>query len=94
LVLEYMQALGKLSGPNKVTLVWIPGHEGILVNEEVDRLAKDRANKDAVGQAAGVPFAAGKKSHQQLLETGAPDQMGSLSQLPSFLGAEEIASAS
>jgi hypothetical protein len=34
LVWECMQVLGKLCDFNKVTLLWIPGHQGILGNEE------------------------------------------------------------
>jgi ribonuclease HI len=37
-----MQVLEKLSELNKFTLVRIPGHHGILGNEEADR-AKERA---------------------------------------------------
>jgi ribonuclease HI len=40
---ECMQVLENLSKSNKVTLMWIPGHQGIPVNEEADRLAKGGA---------------------------------------------------
>jgi ribonuclease HI len=43
LVWECMQVLEKLSKSNKVTLMWIPGHQGIPGNEEADRLAKEGA---------------------------------------------------
>jgi ribonuclease HI len=38
-----MQVLGKLSQFNKVTLVWIAGHQGIPRNMYADRLAKEGA---------------------------------------------------
>jgi Ribonuclease HI len=45
----------------KVTLVWIFGYQGILTNEEADRLAKEGANKDRIAQVIGVIFPAGKE---------------------------------
>jgi ribonuclease HI len=40
---ECMQVLEKLSKSKKVTLMCIPGHQGIRGNEEADRLAKEGA---------------------------------------------------
>jgi ribonuclease HI len=38
-----MQVLEKPNELKKITLVWIPGHQRIPVNEKADRLAKEGA---------------------------------------------------
>jgi ribonuclease HI len=60
LVWEYTQAPEKISGPNKVTIVWTPGHHAIPENEEADKLTKEGTNKVYVDQTAGSPFAVDK----------------------------------
>jgi ribonuclease HI len=45
---------------NKVTLMWIPRHQGILGNEEADRLAKEGAVEVPPNQFAAIPFGVGK----------------------------------
>jgi hypothetical protein len=45
----------------KVTVVWISGHDGILGNEKMDKLAKEGTDKDPVDQTNGIPFAVGKE---------------------------------
>jgi len=62
-----MQALEKLSGSNKGTLVCITGHQGILGNEEVDKLAKEGINRVPSDQIAGIPFVVGKEVIRSLL---------------------------
>ena len=42
---------------NKVTLIWVPGHEGHMGNEVADRLAKGGANRTVQGPAPWVPAA-------------------------------------
>ena len=61
LVWDCMLALERLCGLNKVTLVWVPGHQGIPGNETADMLAKKGANEAPIGQVTGIPFAVGKE---------------------------------
>jgi ribonuclease HI len=68
LVWECMQMLVKLSKFNKVTLVWIPGHQGIPCNEEADRLAKEGAVEVPPDQFAAIPFSVGKNLIKKQLE--------------------------
>jgi ribonuclease HI len=68
LVWECMQVLEKLSKSNRVTLVWIPGHQGIPGNEEADRLAKDGVAEVPPDQFAAIPFSVGKIPIKKQLE--------------------------
>jgi len=60
-VWDCMLALNQLGKMNKVTLTWIPGHQGILGNEVADELAKAGTLEDPKEQVIGVPFATGRK---------------------------------
>jgi ribonuclease HI len=61
-------SIGKLNELNKVTLVWISGHQGILGIEEVDRMAKEGAMQVPLNQFTGIPFSVGKKLIKKQLE--------------------------
>jgi ribonuclease HI len=57
LVVECLNALSALAGLNEVTLVWVPGHCGILGNEEADKLARQVSAMLLTGPelALGIP---------------------------------------
>jgi ribonuclease HI len=58
-----MQVLQKLSKSNNVTLMWIPGHQGIPGNEEADRLAKEGVVEVPPDQFAAIPFSTSSRSN-------------------------------
>ncbi|XP_020297531.1 uncharacterized protein LOC109862048 [Pseudomyrmex gracilis] len=59
-VWDCIKALNRLGERNNITLVWVPGHQGIQGNEVADSLAKLRTLEEPVCQIVGVPFATGK----------------------------------
>jgi hypothetical protein len=65
---ECVQVLGKLGEFNKVTLVWISGHQGIPGKEEADRLAKEGTIEVPPNQYTAIPFSVGKKLIEKHLE--------------------------
>jgi ribonuclease HI len=46
-----MDALSALAERNEVTLMWVPGHSGILGNEKADELARQGAAKPLLVQS-------------------------------------------
>jgi len=57
LVAECLDALSALASLNEVTLTWVPGHRGILGNEEADKLARQASAMLLLGPkpARGIP---------------------------------------
>jgi ribonuclease HI len=48
-VAKCLNALSELAHLNEVTLVWVPGHRGILGNEEADKLARQASAMPLLG---------------------------------------------
>ncbi|XP_043271193.1 uncharacterized protein [Venturia canescens] len=67
-VWKCMQALNEAGKKNKVTLTWIPGHQGFYGNERADGLAKRGTEIPPAHQVVGVPFATGKNIIQNGLK--------------------------
>jgi ribonuclease HI len=57
LVVECLNALSALSGLNEVTLIWVPGHCGILGNEETHKFGRQASALPLSGPepALGIP---------------------------------------
>jgi hypothetical protein len=57
LVEKFQEALTALATLNEVTLIWVPGHYGILGNEMADRLARQASAMPLLGlePALGIP---------------------------------------
>ena len=57
LVEECQEALSALAALNEITLIWVPGHHGILGNEMADKLARQATAMSLLGPepALGIP---------------------------------------
>jgi ribonuclease HI len=62
LVVECLNALSVLASLNEVTLTWVPGHCGILGNEEADKLARQVSAMSLTGPKSAL----GKRGNQDL----------------------------
>jgi ribonuclease HI len=49
LVWDCHQSLTQLARHNRVQLIWVPGHEGIVGNETADRLARTGSEHPFIG---------------------------------------------
>ena len=54
-VLQCRELLGELARANSVSLLWVPGHSGVIGNEKADRLANRGAGAMATRCSAGLP---------------------------------------
>jgi ribonuclease HI len=66
LVAECLDALFAMASLNEVTLIWVPGHQGILGNEQADKLARQASAMSILGPepALGIPTCLARSNHQ------------------------------
>jgi ribonuclease HI len=64
LVWDCHQSLIQLAEHNRVQLIWVPGHEGIVSNETADQLARTGYEHSFIGPepACGISIGAAKKA--------------------------------
>ncbi len=55
-VADCIEKLTALSELNQVTIMWVPGHNGIQQNETVDRLAREGARTQPIGSESFLPL--------------------------------------
>ncbi|KAJ8959714.1 hypothetical protein NQ318_021908 [Aromia moschata] len=69
LVLDCKKILNDLASCNRVILTWVPGHSGVLGNEEADRLARVGSIGYPIGPEPilGVPYSMGVSTMKELL---------------------------
>jgi len=73
-VWDCMLTLNRLGESNRITVVWVPGHQGIHGNEVADGLAKLGTLEIPARQIVGVPHR--QKTHQRVSETGTSGFVG------------------
>jgi hypothetical protein len=88
-----MQMLQKANEFIKVTLMWIPEHQGIPCNEEADRLTKGGAIEVPPNQFAVIPVRVDKTTHLEAFGTEASGHVDCLYWLQTVQSANEIFSA-
>ena len=77
LVWERMQAVEIPSGSNKVTLIWVPGHHGILGDERAGKLAKEETNGVPSDQIIVITFVVNEEAIRSHLRQ-APERVEKL----------------
>jgi ribonuclease HI len=70
LVAEYLDSLSALASLNEVTFIWVPGHCGILRNEEADKLARQASAMPLLGPepAVGIPKCSARGANKNWTE--------------------------
>lgn len=52
------EAFNRLAGTKRVTILWVPGHSGIIGNDRADELAKAGVGKQFIGPESLVEVSA------------------------------------
>ena len=56
LTLECRELIQKLADGNHITLVWVPGHSGVIGNENADALAREGSSKNPIASIPAIPL--------------------------------------
>lgn len=69
-VLNCLNALVELALRNRITLEWVPGHQGIAGNDKADSLAKEGSSKSLVGPepTCGISYRTARKAIRETLQ--------------------------